>query len=106
MTDERKEMTLKVKKRLLNIVDHEDVQTLICQVYGIDEINIPYMEAWNNDSVHRIKVAKCDLSNLDQIDLNKMIAGKVHACDLKIILTDLCNRDLLEEGEYLIDVSW
>lgn len=66
---------------------------------------VPY-EEWNNDSSHEVHVDS-EMSKWDVKDMEKMIlTGKPSHYSLYIISSYLCNKRLLDEGNYLIKVSW
>lgn len=59
-----------------------------------------------NDSQHRFRVKKEPLDEYDQKRVADFSAGQVEAQMTSCLLSDLCNRDLIPEGTYVVSVCW
>lgn len=97
---------LKVTKVCYLEVEYREIGRFICQVYGLDYYNPVAAEEWRNDSQYRIMVNKEELQKWDLEILEKAKAGRAPCGSLCVFMTDMCNRGLIEPGEYLIDVCW
>ena len=93
MFDKYKEVTYK-------IVDYDDLEIFINQHYK-SHYNIIAANEWNNDSSYPVEAEKGELTDYELGELEDF-----NYCRVSIILHDLCNRDLIKEGVYLIQVSW
>lgn len=61
----------------------------------------------DNDTDHSFDVEKEELADYDQETIDEIIqSGFVEDYNLGIVLTDLCNRDAIDPGSYVITVSW
>lgn len=98
-------MTLRKTIETVMRVEYNDLEKLISETYGIDYEIVP-MEEWNNDSEHSYSIKKEELSKYDQAYLQDFKNGKPRHFILPSIMTDLCNRDIIPEGNYLIGVCW
>jgi hypothetical protein len=87
-----------------------DFDNFIRSVYGQPYEVVPD-EEWNNDSSHRFVVEKKPYTDnvLDMYDLKKLdtfINTGKSSYIAHILFRDLANRDLIEPGVYVINVSW
>ena len=92
-----------------NLSDN-DFDQFIKSVYGQPYEVVPD-EEWNNYSSHRFNVEKKPYTNnaLDVYDLKKLdtfIQTGKSSYTAHILFRDLANRDLIEPGIYVINVSW
>lgn len=61
----------------------------------------------SNDTDYSIDVKKKDLDEWDKPRLARFIAnGFFGEHDLGLVMQDLCNRDILPPGKYIVRVSW
>ena len=87
-------------------IEYDDLENFINKHYKFEHsFEIPCdQEAGNgsniNISVKKEKFRKYDLQELKEFN------GSNKSFMLQTILTDLANKDLIEEGEYLISISW
>jgi len=86
--------------------DYDEIEKIICNHYGINEFNCAYTEEWSNDSTHKFNIKKEPLSQWDAKKIELIRAGQEPSFCLHAVLTDLCNSDIIEPGQYLINVSW
>ena len=87
-----------------------DLEELIKGVYGIFDdryFSIIAMEEWHNDSSHEFSVSRGPISKWGRADLDGFMqtSGSVNY-GLYLLLQDMCNQGHIEEGEYLVRVSW
>lgn len=96
---------LKCKKKLVIEVDYRDLERFIAEEYGLDEFCA--IEESPNDSTHQYNVSKEEIDEYNQKRIDKIIKHKSSAhWELGVILIDLCNKDKLEEGDYIMEVCW
>ena len=98
--------TLKCKTKTVIEVDYNDLDEFISEIYGVD-YEIVSDEELNNYSMKSFDIKKESLGAYDQRCFNNWkVDSNNEQFMARTILTDLCNRELIPEGEYLIDVSW
>lgn len=85
-------------------VDSRDIGKFICEVYGIPYYNPAATQEWSNDSCQIMAVQKEELDAWDLARLEKIKAGDELPYSFRLVMTDLCNQDLIEPGVYLITV--
>jgi hypothetical protein len=92
-----------MEKKTYFTMEYGELETIIAKAYGLQMFQM----CAANDTSYTYDVKKKPLNEGDLERLPKLIAG---ACaedwEMDCILQDLVNKDLLEEGEYLIKVSW
>lgn len=100
--------TLKTKAVTAFELTYRDFEAFIAAVYPGASYGFMNDVEGSNDSVYRFRTKKEVLDSYDQKKLDKFrsasgeyIWGVTH-----VIFTDLCNRDLIPEGTYIISVSW
>jgi hypothetical protein len=98
-------MKLQHTKEVRIVCDYWDLEQLIQEVYG-KEYEIVPMEEWNNDEQHSYSLKKEKLQDWEKAKLDAFLKGDCRNGSLRGILRDLCNKGELEEGDYLINVSW
>jgi hypothetical protein len=96
---------LKCQKKTVIEVDYGDLDRFIQEVYG-HEYEIVADQELGNDCCKSVTVKKEKLNQWEQADLDMFISTGIYRYMLHTILSDLCNRDLLEPGEYVIEISW
>jgi hypothetical protein len=105
MNPELKEIKpLKVTKPDIDFVveDHE-LNRFVEDVYGLQDYNVACSEEWSNDTEHRVEARKEELA---QYYKDKLKDLSTNSYTLSAIMSDLCNRDLIKPGVYLITVCW
>ena len=80
----------------------KDIEKLIQTTYNEPDYNIIESEEWNNYSDYSFYIKKIELTDWEIEDL----ADICNFDTLRSILTDLCNKEVIPEGEYLINVNW
>src|SRR5690606_9459132 len=86
-------------------VQDYDIEQFIKQHYNHD-FSVSSDQEASNDTEHSFNVKKETLNKWDQETLNNFIKEGRDGHSLRVILTDLANKDLIPEGTYLISVSW
>ena len=93
------------KKRSVITVEHNDMDKFISEVYDRTFEFVADEEA-NNYSSYEFTVERKTLDDYDTKKLDGFKAtGKGQFLSL-LLLTDLCNKGLIESGDYIIQVSW
>jgi hypothetical protein len=98
--------TLKIKKVSYFQIEYHDLDKFIQAVYGIRYFSCVAVEEWSNDSKHQIHVEKEELQKWDLDKIEEVKFGKEPSYSLRAVMTDMCNRGLIEPGSYLINVCW
>jgi hypothetical protein len=93
------------RKKVLIEVNYDELNNLIRQEYGQDFHCVSDME-WNNDESHSISLCKKELGEYDQRKVDQFKKNGDSYFILYALMQDMVNRDILEEGEYLINVCW
>ena len=86
-------------------VDYSELEQFIFEVYGM-HIEIVADQELSNDTKSTYYIRKEVLYEGDAENLESWLSGNYVPYMLNTLLTDMCNRELIEEGEYLVQVSW
>lgn len=87
------------------VISYGDIDNLIRKTYGHEFDIVADQEVCNGANLN-FNVSKGTVESYDKQRLESFVEfGTGHFIG-HLILTDLCNKDLLEEGNYLIKVSW
>lgn len=97
--------TLKCKKETRIVVNECELDEFIEEVYGVN-YEPTAREEWSNDTEHCFILKKKLLDDYDTKKIRALESGKPEDYSLRVIMTDLCNKNLIEEGTYTISVSW
>lgn len=87
-------------------LDYNDLENFIAQHYGIKEYSIPCVMECGNDTSFTIRAQAGELDQYDNKVLEMVKAGREPPFSLSVVLQDLCNKGLVDEGSYLVKVSW
>lgn len=98
-------MPLKFKRETLIVVDYGDLENFIDEVYDHDFELVADQEL-SNDVDKKMNIHPEELDEYDQAKLDKFVCGQNPSYMLRILMTDMCNRGLIEAGTYLIEISW
>ena len=96
-------MELKSKKRIVIEVDYNDLENVIKDYYGHDFEIVADQEV-GNESTLNIMVKKKELDKWSTKDMEEFQNTGRGNFMLYKILTDLCNNDVIEEGQYIISI--
>jgi len=98
-------MKLNHTKEVMISVDYDDLEDLIREVYG-KPFQIVADQEWDNDSHYSFAVKKEKLEAGDLDELKSFKEDGKYMNITNILLTDMCNNGIIDEGEYLIAVCW
>jgi hypothetical protein len=99
-------MQLKITPKCVYEVDYSDLEVLVNELFGTDWSFVINEEA-RNDSNHTFNVIKnseLGSNEYDRFDFKDFLTENI--ISTRLLLNVLCNQDLIEEGDYLITVSW
>ena len=96
---------LKYEEITYKQVEYHELEDLILHVYK-QEYEIVVGEEQRNDSLIRCRVEKEEFDNYSKERVKEFIETGDESYMLTYLLQDMCNRDIIEEGNYLIDISW
>ena len=86
-------------------LDCYEFNDLVKKTYGHQYDFIADMEC-GNDTSHTFKMKKEPLFDFDKDDLAEFIKTGRYSYLYHTIFQDLVNRDILPEGNYIIEVCW
>lgn len=93
----------KFKKHITYSIDYNDLDSLIKKVYDVD---VESCLDQSNDSTLFISVDGI-LSRFDQTDLEVFLSTEIQEYNtLRLLLNDMCRKNLIEPGQYLVNISW
>ena len=99
-------MELKHTTKTIFEVDGFDLTNFICNHYGCTRNDYDFSadQEMGNGDEKSFSIGKEELDDFEQaiIDDKKFNYGFI----TRILLTDLCNKDLIEEGDYLVSLFW
>lgn len=99
---------LKCEETLFKVVQYYDLDDFIKEHYDVPAFEIVSDMEYNNDSCYKMTVEKKALDKYGDDKLEKFIhsKGSKEMYMLYILMQDMCNRDLIKSGQYLVVVSW
>jgi len=109
---------LPVREECVRFISYKDLENLITSVYGVYQteplhpygyfnFNLPYLMQWNNDEMHEVQARREKLDKWQQEDIDDFMKdpyGTEYTLDT--LLVDMCNNGYIEEGVYIVEVSW
>jgi len=93
-------------------VDYHEIEKLIDEHYGEkagfkERFNLACIEEQGNDTDYNIFVEKGEIDDeYDQEYLKPYNNGRYRNYSTQTFLNDLCDKDIIPEGDYLINISW
>ena len=95
-------------KEVIIKCDYTDLEKVILDHYGHDYDIMPMEEVGSSQysAVYKRTVSKGELDEYDMTDIWDLERGERRQFTLNSILTDLCNKGIIDAGEYYIDVNW
>jgi hypothetical protein len=97
---------MKTRTETVNIVEHEDFEKAIKEVYS-QKYEFAYKEEVDNDTCKMYNVKKQELDPEDDIEvLNEFKKTGKGVFLAPLLLTDMCNNSVIPEGTYIIHISW
>jgi len=99
-----------IKYRTVISIDYTNVEWLIDEVFKnenhIEGYNLPDLEERGSGHGWEISVKKEKIEGYYLIVLEQVKSGKWPPFYTKVLLNECCNRGLIPEGNYLIDINW
>ena len=96
---------LEVEQKTVFKVDYNDLDDFISEVYG-HRYEIVADEELSNYSSKEFDIKKEVLDDYDSKSLQEFIDDGKGQFNARLILIDLCNKGLIEEGDYIIKIYW
>lgn len=111
-------MDARFKTKTVHEIDYNDLNELIAETYGLDDFEGTCESP--NDSTHSFKVEKAEnkyphsdeenrnvLLKYERESAAEIIKAK-NCCHYELgdVLDDMCDKGVIEEGNYLVDVCW
>ena len=95
-------------KKVVIDCDYGDVEKVIADHYGHNYEIMPMEEVGSSQyaATYSQDVSKGELDEYELDKLKTLIDGKPDQFILSTIMRDLCNKGLIDTGEYLIQVNW
>lgn len=100
-------MELNCRKEVIFKVCYNDIDNLISKIYGKEYRLVDDME-YHNDSCLEVDVKKDDkFTSIEKLneEIEQWKYSKRHWM-LHSLMRDLCIKGLVEEGKYIINISW
>jgi hypothetical protein len=103
--------SVKLKARVQQVfyVEYGDWEKFINHHFGVTEYQIAVCEELSNDTTFKFTLTKAT-SRIDDYDAKRIEAFKQKNGDTTYmtqrLAQDLCMRDILPEGMYIINISW
>lgn len=96
------------KKEVKITCDYTDIENIIREEFGTTYEIMPMEEVGSSQyaAVYERNVAIGKLDSYENETIENLYFGKTKQFTLDTILKHLANKELLEEGSYIIDVSW
>ena len=98
-------MELKCEKKVVIKVEYSDLEKYIKSLYGY-ELCIQADQETGNDESLDFDVTKEEIIGYDAVDVEKFKTTGKYNFFLGTLLTHMCNEGQLEEGNYIINVSF
>jgi hypothetical protein len=87
-------------------MDDNELDQLIDENYPGCHYECIAAEEWSNYESHDFSIKKGKLGEYDLKKLKSFNSGVFEHGITSILLQDLCNKEVIEEGKYLIKVFW
>jgi hypothetical protein len=92
---------MKTKKVEYIEVDYDVLEELIKKTYSLpDDYCIIAYNEWSNDSSYPLTAKK---NNIDKYG-RKELDG--NSTSLRLLMDDMADQEIIEEGKYLVNVCW
>ncbi len=86
-------------------VEYGALEEYIEEVYG-HRIEIPASLEARNDSSYTVNVEKGKGWDWEKGEIDRWKETGEHEPTVNAIFQDLCDKDLIESGKYIINISW
>lgn len=97
---------LQVSKKEVNSIYYRTLNKFINEFYDKEDYSLVEDIEATNDTVVCYKVSKRELDMFEQTTLHKFVNKSIIGYTLPTLLLDLCNKGVIEEGNYLIEIYW
>lgn len=94
-------------------VSYHEIEQLINENYGEaagfkESFELPPTEERGSGDGEdwEVNIRKEELSGYDKEYITPDHKGRYRQWSTRMFMTDLCNRDIIPAGDYLIDISW
>lgn len=95
-----------MKKATYIEMDHNELEDLFKAQFGYIYEVVAY-EEWGNYEKHSFSIEKEEQdAETKKLIHDYKLTGKIGNWHTRDLLVDLCNRGIIEPGEYLIDIYW
>lgn len=95
-----------MKQETVYKIDYHEFEDLVIKEYGVNDFSFVADQEMANDTCKSFLVSKDTLDTWDINDLNKFKNNEFVPYISNMLFTDLCNRGVIDEGEYIVDVCW
>lgn len=95
-----------IKKETVFTCEYHDIEKLIQDTYGIEEYNLPCIECCSNDTSLTYTIDKTPLREYQEKRIKEFIEEPNKEYMTQTFMGDLCNKDIIEPGKYVVNVSW
>jgi len=101
-------MKLKHEKKTKICVEYTDLENLICEIYSVSNNYYDFVSdtEGRNNSIQEFKVKKGALDIFDRNELRKWKNGEGGDMMTQAILEELCDQEIIDEGDYSINIFW
>lgn len=101
-------MNLNHTKEEVIVVEHYDLEKLIKSTYGTDYEIMSGEEVGSSQyaATYNIDVVKGELDEWEFEEVKDWMADGTGSYILRSIMKDMANKDVIEEGTYIIGVNW
>jgi hypothetical protein len=96
---------LQTKEIPCSMIKDSDLEKCIHSTYDCNEFTLKDNEEYWYYVRYHYDAEKNSLTGADKCFLDKFINHETNNCPIGIILNDLCDKELLSEGLYIIDTS-
>lgn len=95
-------------KREYYEIEYGAFENLVNEVYGVEGFNFVETRECSNDSEYTFLAEKKELDDYEKKELQKFINNSTHCgfCTVDSIFDDLCNKGIIESGNYMVNVCW
>jgi hypothetical protein len=95
-----------ISTKEVNMIYYRNLNRFINEAFGKKDYSIVEDMEVLNDSYLYFEVSKGLLTQDEETKLYKFTSRSIIGFTLPVILKHLCNRNYLEEGNYLIQIAW
>jgi hypothetical protein len=97
---------LPIEKKEFYVIDYNDLEDFIIDHYNIEDFSFVADYELCNFIIKHFEIKKEKLTKWDQEKLDKFKTTEDYNYISHVLMTDLCNNDIIPEGNYLIKVFW